>query len=251
MKKEIEIENWKTVSTKEYHVKQYKIPKRSTVHFERFLAKCGLLKQAERILDVGCGGGAVDLYLALKHEGININGIDIVDDFFYLFYENTPENVKKRVFLEKKDFLNLNEDYYKDSFDGIISLQTLSFMEHWKAPLEKMIALNPKYIAFSSLFYDGKLEYQIKIRDYEELGVTQDFTEKYYNIYSIPLVKEFLKQRGFTDFRCEPFEIDVDIEKPNHKNVGTYTMKLKDGYRLQISGAMLMPWYFIYASREY
>ena len=32
--------------------------------------------------------------------------------------------------------------------------------------------------------------------------------------------------------------------------MGTYTIKTEDGNRLQVSGAMLMPWYFVYAAKD-
>ena len=38
------------------------------------------------------------------------------------------------------------------------------------------------------------------------------------------------------------FEIPFDIPKPPIDQMGTYTEKLVDGRRLQISGSMIMPW---------
>ena len=73
---------------------------------------------------------------------------------------------------------------------------------------------------------------------------------QYYNIYSIPMIKEYLQEWGYTDFKYEPFDIDIDLEKPDHMDAQTYTIKTEDGRRIQISGAMLMPWYFIYASKR-
>ena len=41
-------------------------------------------------------------------------------------------------------------------------------------------------------------------------------------------------------------EIDIDIKKPKDKNLmGTYTVKTVENKRLQISGPLLMNWYFI------
>ena len=64
------------------------------------------------------------------------------------------------------------------------------------------------------------------------------------------MLKDFLAERGYTVFRAEPFEIDIDIPKPEHLDMGTYTVKTEDGKRLQISGALLMPWYSVYAAKS-
>ncbi len=243
-----EKENWETESSRDFHRKQYIEPKRSTVAFDNFLEKCGRIKTSKRIIDFGCGGGAADVYLARQHEKLYIDGIDIVDSFFYLFHEFASEEIKKRVSLYKGDIYKIRQALDR-KYDGIISVQTISFMENWQNPIEQMCNLDPEWIGISALFYEGRIDYQIKIRDYEEKGLTQDFTEKYYNIYPIPLVKDFLRERGYTKFVYEPFEIDIDIPKPAHMNVGTYTIKTEEGKRLQISAALLMPWYFIYASK--
>ena len=41
------------------------------------------------------------------------------------------------------------------------------------------------------------------------------------------------------------FDIGVDIEKPPVDFMGTYTEKLENGKRIQISGAVLMSWKII------
>lgn len=248
MDRRVEIENWETDETREFHRKQYIEPKRNTVAFDAFLARQGRMND-DRILDFGCGGAATDAYMASMHEGIHIDGIDIVDNFFYMFDEYADEGIKNRVSLKKADFYHLGDDF-KNNYDGIISMQTISCMENWQKPIEKMCEVNPDWIGISALFYEGRIDYQIKIKDYEEKGVTREYTEKYYNIYSIPLVRDYLYSKGYTKFVYEPFEIDIDIPRPDHFNVGTYTVRTEDGHRMQISAALLMPWYFIYAAKE-
>jgi hypothetical protein len=59
-----------------------------------------------------------------------------------------------------------------------------------------------------------------------------------------------LKDKGYTVFKYCPFEMDIDLPKPEHTLMGTYTKTLPNGKRLQISGPLLMNWYFIYAAKE-
>ena len=247
MDKKKEIEHWYTDVAMEYHKKQFMEPKRSTVAFDNFLSSHTSL--TGRVLDLACGGGAVDVYLAKHHQKLSITGIDLVGKSFGLFDELADNDVKERVNLEIGDWYNLNPRYI-NSFDGVISVQTLSWLQEWKTPIDKIISLNPNWIGLSSLFYEGKIDYQIKLKDYERESITGDYEEMFYNIYSIPIIKEYLAEKGYSVFEYSSYEIDIDIPKPEHNDLGTYTIKTEYGTRLQMSAAMLMPWYFLYAAKK-
>lgn len=246
MEKSKEVEHWATNVAMEYHKKQFMEPKRSTVAFDSFLSSHTDL--TGNVLDLACGGGAVDVYLAQHHPKLSITGIDLVGKSFWLFDEFADNDVKERVNLEIGDWYNLNPQYV-NSFDGVISVQTLSWLQEWKKPIDKIISLNPNWIGLSSLFYEGKIDYQIILKDYERKNIDGEYEEMYSNIYSIPIIKEYLAEKGYSVFDYAPYEIDIDIPKPEHKDLGTYTIKAENGTRLQISAAMLMPWYFLYASK--
>lgn len=40
-----------------------------------------------------------------------------------------------------------------------------------------------------------------------------------------------------------------NLKKPDNMDIGTYTIMTLEKRRLQISGALMMPWYFIYVER--
>lgn len=102
----------------------------------------------------------------------------------------------------------------------------------------------------SFLGYEGKIDFKIGVENYERITPEGNFTHSYYNIYSLPLMKEFLMQRGFHTFEYKAFEIDIDLEKPSNMDMGTYTITTLDQKRLQISGALMMPWYFVFAKKQ-
>jgi len=62
-------------------------------------------------------------------------------------------------------------------------------------------------------------------------------------------VRDFLATHGYGEFVYTPFEIDIDLAKPPD-GMGIYTETLANGRRLQISGPVLMNWYFIMAKRK-
>ena len=194
-------------------------------------------------------GGAEAVYFCNKFRELRILGIDYVPNAFEYFNSNINDALKGRIRLESGDWYNLDSKL-KGCFDGVISLETLSWLEEWKKPIDCVIDINPKWMAFSSLFYDGRINYTIRIEDYEESQSEEGYDVSFYNIYSIPIIRDYLAQCGYTVFHYKRFDIDIDLPKPLHKGTETYTLKSETGDRLMISAAMLMPWYFIYAERE-
>lgn len=146
-----------------------------------------------------------------------------------------------------KDWYRIDKKW-QEKFDGIISFQTLSWLPEYKEPIKKLVELRPNWIAISSLFYDGDIEYTNKVKNYYRPKADKPYTECYYNIYSINRVREFFAELGYKKFEYVPFEIDIDLPKTT-KDIGTYTTKTEDGKRIQISAGLMLPWYFIVASK--
>ena len=61
-------------------------------------------------------------------------------------------------------------------------------------------------------------------------------------------MRDYLKTLGYEKFEYIPFEIDIDLPQTT-KDIGTYTIKSEEGKRIQISAGLMMPWYFIVASK--
>ena len=61
--------------------------------------------------------------------------------------------------------------------------------------------------------YEGKINFNIGIENYENLTSEGDFTHSWYNIYSLPLMEEFFRKHGFRKFKYKEFEIDIDLKK--------------------------------------
>ena len=195
-----------------------------------------------RILDIGSGSGANIYYMVKRYSNSTFLGVDINPDLVMrgnqFFQDNGIENCR----LVQGDIYKLDEAY-RSVFDGIVSFQTLSWLPEFKEPITAMSKLRAKWMALTSLFYDGPLSCTIDVQDYD--ATLQPCKESFYNIYSLPVVKAFLSEQGYAKFQFTPFEIDIDLPKPDTKGRGTYTEKLQNGCRLQCSGPLLMPWYFI------
>jgi len=229
----------------DYHERQFKEPYRSTVGFCDWLEEIGCVQQDSelRVIDLGSGRGANIYYMARRYPRSDFVGVDINPDHVTagnkFFHDNQVRNCR----LERGDIYKLKKS--RPAVDGIVSLQTLSWLPDFREPLLEMVKLQPKWIALSSLFYDGPISCTIEVKDYD--ASQQPIRESFYNIYSLPVVRSVLSEGGYSSFQTIPFEIDIDLPRPSTKERGTYTEKLQNGHRIQMSGPLLLPWYFIAA----
>ena len=144
-----------------------------------------------RILDLACGAGANDIYFKKRWPDITVVGIDINPELFKMANEYASSMMVRGVSLTAGDWYNLDKKLVGE-FDGIISLQSLSFMEDWRKALKAICDLNPRWIALSSLFYEGKIEYTIKLENHERLDDKGNPSGVNYNILSLPIIKDSL-----------------------------------------------------------
>lgn len=232
----------------EYHKKQHENVYRSTEIFVDWLVALGYLSERtmQTICDMACGGGANLAYLNNRFKHSYFTGIDLSEQLIEFGKEKLKGS--NRCELYQGDWFHL-EEKWKGKFDGIISFQTLSWLSEYETPLEQLAMLNPKWIAISSLFYEGDIEYKIKLKDFYRSSSEYAYEEMYYNIYSLIRVRQYFEQIGYQKFSYMPFEIDIDLPKTDSLDIGTYTQKTEDGKRIQISAALMMPWYFIVASK--
>lgn len=236
------VEYWIDESNLKWYTRQFDSPYRITVAFEKFLSNQVNIDN-KNILDIACGPGASTSYIARKHRSSFFMGIDINTKLFDL-YKGTDENIK----FGYGDIYNLDDNLI-GKYDGVICQQTLSWLPEYKRPLEQICKLGPKWIAFSSLLYDGKINYTISLENYEKPMNDKAYSQVYYNIYSVFKISELLELHGYKNILYQPFEIDIDIEKPEHKNLGYYTVKTSNEKRLAFNTCLYQPEGFMFASR--
>jgi hypothetical protein len=231
-----------------YHDRQFREPYRGTVAFCNWLETAGLVNPESRlrILDLCSGAGANIYHMSKRYPKSSFLGVDINADLVEqgnAFFESKGVHDCR---LEVGNIYNLDPKYVC-GFDGVVSFQALNVLPEFKAPLRAMAKLAPWWIAATALFYDGPVSCTIDITEYD--GDLEPNRSGFYNVYSLPVVRKHMQANGYPDFLFTPFEIDVDLPKPGHLLMSTFTEKLEDGRRLQRSGPLLMPWYFIAARR--
>nr|MBI1232826.1 methyltransferase domain-containing protein [Cytophagales bacterium] len=236
-----------------YHDRQFKEPYQSTIKFCDWLITLGKIShdKTSKICDLGCGKGANLYYFSKKFPNSEFIGLDINEKLINEGNTALSSLSTLNVKLTQGDLYNARSIFKAGEFDGIVSLQTLSWLPNFEEPLDAMISLAPQWIAVSSLFYDGPVEAKTLItqHDIDNLGNKKAFVQ-HYNTYSLPMVKDYFHDNGYPIFNILRFEIAIDLPMSPAAKMQTYTEKTMDGRRLQISGPVLMSWYFICASKE-
>lgn len=194
-----------------------------------------------RILDACCGIGQLSNYLSKISSHSKILGVDqtgfLIKEAKKLWSNN------KNLTFEKYDIYDLPQKYNK-YFDLAINWKTLSWIPYYEEMVKTLLKLTKSHIFLSSLFYDGDIDFETKVTEYKTK--TSKFRHNfYYNVYSLPKFLRFLNKCKISDFKIFDFNIEIDIPKINMDHMSTYTLKLENGKRLQISGSIIQSWKII------
>jgi hypothetical protein len=133
----------------------------------------------------------------------------------------------------------------KMSGGGIICFQSLTCLDmQLNEILKNFKKKNFPFIAFNSLFFEGKCNYRIFAEDFSQAS---EFKKGWYNIYSIHTMKNILIKKGYKNFKFKKFDIQYDLPKPKHSGMQSYTVKNYNGKRIVFSGALHIPYGFFLA----
>jgi ubiquinone/menaquinone biosynthesis C-methylase UbiE len=190
-----------------------------------------------KILDACCGIGYITNLLSELSTESKFVGIDQTD---YLISHAKKLTNKKNILFETGDIYEINKKYEK-TFDITVNWKTISWLPHYDQMITDLISMTKKHIFISSLFYEGDIDFEIKVREFKKESGENKFNS-YYNVYSLPHFKKFVFGLGVKNVQVYDFDIEKDVEKPSIDKMGTYTEKLENGKRLQISGAVVMSW---------
>lgn len=248
-----------------YHLDQYLNQNESTKEFLDFISDN--LTESRLVVDLGCGAGATTSYVASKFCEVSFIGIDLDSSLIDLAKKQKPNVIASNVDfhvgnlfeVEAKGLLNLfqesrsRRDRLKENnnqkIDGVISLATLSWLDNFEEPIKNIVEnIGPKWIGLSSLFYEGEISCVIKVIEHERQK------ESNYNIYSLKSLDRYVSQFGYKVTKYSVFDIGIDLPKPRHKDLmQTYTEKVlsenAEIRRIQISGPLMMNWYFVLVER--
>lgn len=241
----------KNNSFKSYSLKQYKKVFGSTIEFIKFLEKYIDLNK-KNLIDIACGGGANTIFLAKKYPQSSIIGIDYDKKLISLGnkFKKNLTNIKFKIddwanITTYKNFIYRNKKKRERLPGGVICFQSLTCLDlQLEEILENFKKRNFPFVAFSSLFYEGKCDYKIYVKDFSQAS---EFKEGWYNIYSIHTMKKILKKKGYKNFKFCKYDIKYNLPKPKHTGMQSYTIKTINRKKLIFSGALYLPYAFLLA----
>jgi hypothetical protein len=233
---------WKSQDRVPYHLAQYAVPYRSTVHLAEFI-RSTVKSGGGEALDVACGAGANIWHLSQHLPGYKWTGVDLAGDVIFPIAKRELATRGVEATLVAGDFYRLTEIFAGRGFDLVLSIQTLMVVPDYRPALDQLLAVTRGWLIVTSLFTDAKVDAIVQLTDYTKSpGCQGPF---FYNVYNLGRFREYCESRSAREFVAEDFIIDVDLPPPAEGGTGTYTVKLEGGMRLQFSGPLHMPWKFI------
>lgn len=202
---------------------------------ERILIERGIVPLS--IADIACGGGGASLHLSSLYPQSKLTMIDANEDAIVLARQATSHiNASCSV----GDIYDIALD--SNSQDLVICWQTLSWLDRPEVALRELVRICKPggSVLVSSLFNrHHDVDVYSKVIDHtrpsSRLGMSYN-----YNTYSLRTVSKWLSGLA-TDFKFYEFNIPIDLSY-DERGLGTYTVKLETGERLQISAGMLLNW---------
>jgi len=196
--------------------------------------------------DVCCGLGQISYHLKDFMGRSRFTGIDI-----------SPEQIEEacRIFdgfglsdrfeFRVGDIYDLEE--FRDAFDVTLCWQTLFVLDGYEKPVKELIKATRSggHIYIISLFNEHDVDIHADIIDYTRPSGRSGLAVKY-STYSVRRFEDFCRSAGIKSFDAHDFIIGIDLPMPSHGGIGTYTLKLDNGNRIQVSGGHLMNWKIVH-----
>jgi ubiquinone/menaquinone biosynthesis C-methylase UbiE len=202
---------------------------------ERMLSPLQL--EPREIADIACGGGGSTYHLAQLYPKARYTLVDVNEDALAMAREAT-QGLDARCLMG--DIYQL--DLPSDAFDLVICWQTLSWIDDPATALGELVRLcRPGgHVYASSLFnLHHDVDVYSKVQDHTRPSAEQGLRYSY-NTYSLASVRKWAGG-SVENLQIHPFEIPVDLP-PAGRGLGTYTVGVDGGRRLQLSAGMLLNW---------
>ena len=194
------------------------------------------------IADIACGAGTLTLHM-----------INIYPDAQYMLLDlnNDAIELAKTLLKDKGNITFICEDFLETSIpenscDLVFCMQTLSFVTDPERFIKKIVSITSKggYFIISSLFnLEHDCDIYAKVKDHTLTGDGM----LSYNTFCGKTIEDWIG--NYVEFyTIEPFFMPEDLPK-SQSGLGSYTVMTQDGYRLTISGGLLLNWGFLYGKK--
>jgi len=126
-------------------------------------------------------------------------------------------------------------------YDISYNFASLMIIPYYDEMIKKMIELTKDQMFVFSLFYEGDIDFQVRVREWKTNAGQKDWNS-YMNVYSKPQFERYVKELGATDVHWSNFNIDIPINRKSIDRMGSYTYTLMNGDRVEMSGIVKKNW---------
>lgn len=189
------------------------------------------------IADVACGGGGMSLHLSTLYPESNYTLIDYNENAISIARQATA-HIKAKCSVG--DIYNL--DLCSDSFDLVVCWQTLSWLDFPEKAIHELVRIcKPGGRVFASSLFniDHDVDVYSNVIDYTRASSREGLGYAY-NTYSKYSINKWVAEL-VTSVKIHEFVMPIDLDSFS-RGIGTYTVKLEGGKRLQLSAGMLLNW---------
>lgn len=222
-------------------------------HMLQYYQKTELVKALEDILDkeqifegkdnleladIACGLADIPYFLSQKYAFKSCDCIDLSEKMIAEAKRIHQEGGLDICNYEVHDCYSIPGE---NKYDVIFFWKILLALAEYKEIVKKLYTLTKEggYTIISSLFNDKDVDLEIKARDHAlDMGQDDFF---YYNIYSVKEFTKYCQEIGFKKVTFYDFDIGIDLPD-TFEGMGTYTVKMADEKRMQISSGIWMNW---------
>lgn len=230
-----------------YHQRQWAVCYESTRAFYDFLFDEGVLaaETDAHVVDLCSGSGANLFWLKQRCPQLRLTGLEIDPDLVAFGNHAFAERGVTDAQLLESDVYAIDGTAFPKA-DGVIALQTISWLPDEVGFVKAAAQLNADWIALTGLMIEGSHSFRTMISNHDDPA----HGDNAYNTFALSYVQALLTDAGYGAVVSQPFEIGIDLAKPADGGLGTYTETTADGRRLQVSGALMMNWRFLLARRD-
>nr|XP_054762277.1 uncharacterized protein LOC129268806 [Lytechinus pictus] len=151
------------------------------------------LKEGQMVLDVGCGIGGGDFYMADKYN-VNVDGIDLSSNMIEVAMDRAQGQNQPKVIFEIGDITK--REYNPESFDVIYSRDTLLHLQDKPAIFKKFLTwLRPGGKLLISDYCCGELPHSDAFKAY--------VAQRGYTLYTPARYGQLLEEAGFVSVKAE------------------------------------------------
>jgi ubiquinone/menaquinone biosynthesis C-methylase UbiE len=189
------------------------------------------------IADIACGGGAASHHLGAMYPRADYTLVDLNDEAVRLARQAT-QHLQATCLVGNIYDLPLESD----GFDLVICWQTLSWLGEPERALRELIRIcKPDGRIYASSLFNANHDVDVysTVQDHTRASAAQGLTYTY-NTYAVSSVRRWVDGL-VSELEVHEFSIPVDLHHAG-KGLGTYTVTLQNGSRLQISAGMLLNW---------